>query len=205
MAGARADTVVFDLGNVLIPWNPRFLYRKLFRGDEKRVEWFLKNVCTTEWNETHDAGRAFANGVAELAGKHPEHRELIEAYAARWDEMLGEPIAENVALLEELKAAGRRVYALTNWPAEKFPVARSRCPFLQLFDGIVVSGKEGVRKPRPEIFGILVQRHDLDPERTVFIDDVLKNVEAARSLGFQAIKYDSPEQLRRALTELGLP
>lgn len=197
--------MVFDLGNVLIPWNPRLLYRKLFGGDEKRVEWFLKNICTTEWNETHDAGRAFSDGVAELVVKYPEHAEFIEAYSARWDEMLGEPIAGNVALLEDLKKAGRGVYALTNWPAEKFPVARSRCPFLKLFEGVVVSGEEGVRKPSSEIFGILVSRYDLDPERTVFIDDVQKNVDAARSLGFRGIRCESPEQLRRDLALLGLP
>jgi 2-haloacid dehalogenase len=199
------DTVVFDLGNVLIPWDPRFLYRKIFAGDEARIERFLREICTTEWNETHDAGRAFADGVAELVGRHPEHADAIRAYAERWDEMLGEPIAPNVALLGELKDAGRGIYALTNWPEEKFPEAQARCPFLERFDGIVVSGREGVRKPSPAIFRLLVSRYGVVPERSVFVDDVERNVEAARALGFQGIRYETSDQLRRDLAALGLP
>jgi 2-haloacid dehalogenase len=205
MAPRKVDSVVFDLGNVMIPWNPRFLYRKLFNGDEKKVEWFLENICTGEWNETHDAGRAFADGVAELIGRHPEHRELIEAYVGRWDEMLGEPIAENVALARDLKDAGLALYVLSNLSREKYPATRARCPFLEWFDGIVISAHEGVRKPFPGIFEVLVKRYGLAPERTVFIDDSGKNIEASRSLGFLGIKYDSPDQLRTDLKQLGLP
>ncbi len=205
MTSPAVDTVVFDLGNVLIPWDPRHLYRKLFQGDEARVEWFLREICTAEWNETHDSGREFADGVAELVGRHPEHADAIRAYNERWDEMLGEPIAPNVALIGELQAAGRGVYGLTNWPAEKFPVALGRCPFLERFDGIVVSGREGVRKPSPEIFRLLMGRYGVVPERSAFVDDVERNVEAARALGFHGIRYESPESLREALTRLGLP
>jgi len=205
MAGSRIEAVVFDLGNVLIPWNPRFLYRKLFGGDEAKMDWFLANVCTFAWNETFDSGRSFAEGVSELIAQFPQYADMIRAYDSRWEEMLGDPIEENVALLQDLKRAGHPVYALSNWPAGKFQIARRRCPFLSLFDGMVISGEVGFKKPSPEIFQLLLSKHKLDPGRCVFIDDTSGHVAAARSLGLNGIVYQSPVQLRQDLGRLGLP
>ncbi len=202
MAGPQR-AVVFDLGNVLIPWDPRFLYRKLL-PDEAAVEAFLRDVCTAEWNLSLDAGRDWGEAVAERIAAHPAHAPLIEAYDRRWEEMLGEPIAGSVALLEELAAAGAPLYALTNWSAVKFAIARERFPFLGRFRDIVVSGEERLVKPDPRLFRVLLDRNRLQPEACVFIDDSLPNVAAAAALGFTAVHFRSPEGLRAALRAAGL-
>ncbi len=204
MKNPDMDAVVFDLGNVLIPWNPRFLYRKLFQREDE-MERFLADICTPAWNETFDSEREFAQGVAELASRHPEKTELIRAYSERWEEMLGDEIGENVGLLKEAKEGGARVFALSNWPAEKWPVAIRRYAFLSLFEDIVVSGHVRTRKPSPEIFRILLSRNRLIPERAVFIDDTPGHVKAAQALGFKGIRYESPAQLRAELERWGLP
>ena len=196
--------VVFDLGGVLLEWNPRHLYRKLFAGDDDAMEAFLGNVCTDAWNERQDAGRSFADGVAELLPKHPQHAQLIEAFGARFDEMIPGPIDDTVAVLHELKRAGVPVYALTNWSSETFPSQRRRFPFLALFDGIVVSGDEGVIKPDPRIFRILLERYDVAAGDAVFIDDVPANAAAAATLGIHGIHFRSAALLRAGLAMLGL-
>jgi 2-haloacid dehalogenase len=200
----KADAVVFDLGNVLIPWNPRNLYRKLFPDDEPGMERFLSSVCTVPWNETFDLGRPFSDGVAELVARHPAQADLIRAYDTRWEEMLGETIEENVRLMKELKAAGIPLYALSNWPMEKLPAVRRR-PFYALFDGAIISSEVGIKKPSPGIFELLIARFKLIPERTVFIDDSQANVEAARKLGIIDILYRDPASLRMELSELMIP
>ncbi|HEU5060625.1 MAG TPA: HAD family phosphatase [Kofleriaceae bacterium] len=190
--------VVFDLGGVLIDWNPRHLYRKLL-PDDASVEAFLAEVCTADWNYQQDAGRAVADAVAEVSARHPERAELIAAYYERFEEMLGGPIEESVAVVAELAAAGVPLYALTNWSRETFPIARRRFDFLQRFRGIVVSGEERAAKPDPRIYQILLERYRLDPASCLFIDDVARNAEGARAAGMQAIVYTSPGQLRREL------
>lgn len=190
--------VVFDLGGVLIDWNPRHLYRKLL-PDDASVEAFLAEVCTADWNYQQDAGRAVADAVAEVSARHPERAELIAAYYERFEEMLGGPIEEAVAVVAELAAAGVPLYALTNWSRETFPIARRRFDFLQRFRGIVVSGEERAAKPDPRIYQILLERYRLDPASCLFIDDVARNAEGARAAGMQAIVYTSPGQLRREL------
>jgi 2-haloacid dehalogenase len=202
--GAPVDTVVFDLGGVLVDWNPRYLYRKLFAEDEAGMERFLAEVCNGHWNEQQDAGRPFAEAVALLVARHPELRELIEAYDHRWPEMLGGPIDGTVSVLSELKAAGHPLYALTNWSAEKFPVARERYDFLGWFRGILVSGEERLKKPDPAIFRLMAARYGLTPERTVYIDDAPHNVAAAEALGFRALRFTAPERLRLDLAAFGL-
>ena len=205
MRTARTPSaVVFDLGGVLIDWDPRHLYRKLFPGDEAAMENFLRSVCTQVWNEQQDTGRSFAEGVAELKTRHPEHAGLIEAYDARWDEMLAGPIEESVALLGELRARGTPLYALTNWSAEKFPIARRRFDFIGWFDGIIVSGEVGLKKPDPEIFRLLVETHGLEAAATLFVDDNVENVGVTEALGFRTIRFCSPARLRTDLVELGL-
>jgi len=195
---------VFDLGGVLLDWNPRHLYRKLFPGDETAMEQFLANVCTTEWNQRQDAGRSFADAARELLPHHAEKLELIEAFGKRFDEMIAGAIQGSVDLLRELKERDVPLYAITNWSAETFPPQRARFPFLAWFDGIVVSGMEGVIKPDPRIFHVLFERYGVDPRASVFIDDVAGNATAAEALGIRGIHFRSPEQLRLELVAVGL-
>jgi 2-haloacid dehalogenase len=195
--------VVFDLGGVLIDWDPRYLYRKLL-ADEAAVEEFLATICTPEWNDELDRGRPFAEGVAELAERYPAHAAAITAYHERWPEMLGGAIGGTVELVAELRAGGVPVYALTNWSAETFGIARERYEFLDWFDGVVVSGEERMIKPDPAIFQVLLDRFGLDPAATFYVDDSEANVEAARRLGFDAVRYTGPRQLRRDLAARGV-
>ena len=201
--GADVDAVVFDLGGVLIDWNPRHLYRQLF-DDEAAMEEFLATICTLEWHVAHDLGQSTAESCAALALEHPEHAAMIRAWADRTEDMVGGAIDETVEILAELRAAGVRCYALSNMEPETFPVRMERFDFLRWFDGHVISGIEGVVKPDPEIFRRLLQRFDLEPARTLFIDDSPVNVEAAKHLGIKAIHYESPAQLRAEIEGLGL-
>jgi 2-haloacid dehalogenase len=195
--------VVFDLGGVLIDWDPRYLYRKLL-ADEAAVEEFLATVCTPEWNAEQDRGRPFAEGVAELVERHPVHAAAIAAYHERWPEMLGGEIPGTVELLAELRAAGVPLFALTNWSAETFVFARERFEFLGWFDGVVVSGEERLVKPDPRLFRRLLDRFGLAPEATFFVDDSPANVAAARRLGMDAVRFTDPGELRRDLIGRGL-
>ena len=201
---ARPAAVVFDLGGVLIDWDPRHLYRRLI-PDEAEMERFLRDVVSAEWNLEHDRGRSFAEGVALLTRKHPEQADLIAAFHERWPEMLGGAIQGTVEILAELRTSGVRLLALTNWSAETWPIGRARFPFLAWFEAVIVSGAEQLVKPDPGIFRILVDRHGLDPATTVFIDDLPRNVEAAAALGFRAIRFTTPAALRTDLAAEGLP
>jgi 2-haloacid dehalogenase len=204
MAGAARDIVIFDLGGVLIEWDPRHLYRKLFKGDDAAMEEFLATICTHEWNRGQDAGRSFAEGAGLLKTRHPEKAALIDAYGARFAEIMPGPIPGAVAILAELRERGTPLYALTNFSAETYPAAFARFEFLQWFRGIVVSGEVGAIKPNPEIFHALLGTHQIDPQRAVFIDDVQANVAAATALGIRGIRFSAPDALRAELVELGL-
>jgi len=195
--------VVFDLGGVLLDWNPRHLYRKLF-DDDSAMEQFLAQVCTSEWNQRQDAGRPFAEAVAELAPLHSDKLHLINAWHERFGEMIAGPIEGTVEILRELKSRGVPVYALSNWSAETYPGCVPRFPFLGLFDGIVLSGAEGCMKPDVRIFRILLDRHRLRADETVFIDDNAANAQAASALGIHGIHFQSPSALRDELASLGL-
>jgi 2-haloacid dehalogenase len=203
-SGDRRTVAIFDLGGVLLEWNPRHLYRKLFPGDEAAMEHFLANVCTKSWNEQQDVGRTFAEGTRELMPQHADKRHLIEAWAVRFGEMIAGPIVGTVDVLAELRARGVPLYALSNWSAETFPPQRERFQFLSWFDGIVVSGFERVMKPDPRIFRILLDRYTVAPESAVFIDDVAANALAATRLGIHGIHFRAPEQLRLDLAAVGL-
>jgi 2-haloacid dehalogenase len=203
-ANSRRSVAIFDLGGVLIDWNPRHLYRKLFNDDEAAMEHFLATVCTTEWNARQDAGRSFAEAARELLPRHADQRELIEAFGKRFDEMIRGAIDGSVDVLAELRHRGVPIYAITNWSAETFPPQRERFAFLAWFRDIVVSGMEGVIKPDPRIFRILCERHAVAPESAVFIDDVADNAAAAAALGIHGIHFRSPEQLRGELVALGM-
>lgn len=203
MSGENLTAVVFDLGGVLIDWDPRYVYRDLFDGDEDAAERFLGTVTTQAWNHEQDRGRTFDEGVEILTARYPQHRELIAAYRDRWPDMLGGAIDGTVDILEELRKRDLGLYALTNWSAETFPVAEERFPFLDWFDGVVVSGRERLAKPEPEIFTLLTDRFDLEPPSTLFIDDSPANVEAARAAGLLATRFTSPEALRDELVAAG--
>ncbi len=200
----RIRAVVFDLGGVLLDWNPRYLYRQLFDGDEAAMERFLAEVCTMEWHHAHDLGVPAERTTPPLAEAHPDRAELIWAWSRRSEEMIAGPIDGTVELLAELKEAGVRCYALTNMERETYPLRRERFEFLGWFDGTVVSGFEGVAKPDPAIFKLLLDRFELTPAETLFVDDSLANVRAARGVGMQAIEFDSSDRLREGLTEAGL-
>jgi 2-haloacid dehalogenase len=201
---AQPQNLVFDLGNVLIGWDPRALFRKLFVGREAEMEWFLENVCTNHWNLEQDRGRKFADGVAELVAQHPETwHGAIRAYDERWIEMLTGEIHGSVALLERLQALGAPLYALTNWNQDKFQQARELYPFLGHFRGIVVSGDERCVKPEPVIYRTLLDRYALTADSCLFIDDSEKNVHGAEAVGMRAILFRNPEQLAGALRGYG--
>ena len=201
---SAVSAVVFDLGGVLIDWDPRYLYRQLFDGDEAGMERFLAEVCTPAWNAEQDAGRPWTEAVELLVQEYPQERERIEAYHARWEEMLGGAIDETVEVLRELQDRPVRLFALSNWSAETFPIARRRYPFLGWFDGIVISGEVGICKPDERVFRHLITTHTIEPETTVFVDDSNVNVEAARGLGMMAIPFTGGRELREELVQLGV-
>jgi 2-haloacid dehalogenase len=195
------DTIIFDLGNVLIDWNPRYLYRKMF-ATEAEVDYLMNHITTLTWNEEQDAGRSLAEGTEWLVARHPEHEEAIRAYYGRWVETLGGAIEGSVAILHELKERREhRLLALTNWSAELFPIALERFEFLHWFDGRLVSGEEKIRKPDPRFFDLLRTRFDVDFLRAVFIDDNYRNVEAALAEGLDTIWFQHPQQLREELVD----
>jgi 2-haloacid dehalogenase len=198
------EAVVFDLGGVLADWDREHLYRKLIPDPAERRR-FLDQVVTMEFNAELDRGAPFDETVARLVERFPAQADLITAYRDRWEEMLPGDFATTVAILSELVDSGVRCYALTNWSAETFPLAEARFPWLELFTGIVVSGREGMVKPEAAIFSVLSERHQLTPARTVVVDDSPGNVEAAAALGFEAIHFVDAIQLRRDLRRLGLP
>ncbi len=195
------DSIVFDLGGVLIDWNPRYVYSNIFKTEEE-VEWFLQNVTTPDWNEEQDTGHPLHKATEELIKKHPEWESEINAYYGRWLEMLGNEIHETVEIFRKLKRSGKyKLYALTNWSAELFPHAREKFEFLKWFDGIVVSGEEKTRKPFAEFYKILLDRYGLDPSKTIFIDDNLRNVKGAEASGMTGIHFHNPKQLTDKLKE----
>lgn len=200
----KIDTVVFDLGGVLIDWNPRHLYSKLF-ADKTEMESFLTNVCHGEWNEQQDAGRPFSQAIDELIPFHPKYEAMIRAYRDRWPEMISGAIEGTVDVLSRIRETRRyRLYALTNWSAETFPLAQKRFEFLHWFEGVVVSGEEKMIKPDARFFKILETRHGVEPTKSVFIDDNLKNVTAADGLGYKTIRFIDPADLRSRLSDLGV-
>lgn len=195
-------TILFDLGAVLIDWNPKYLYTRLF-ATEAEADDFLATVCTFDWNEAQDGGRLIAEANELLIGQFPQHREQILAYYERWPEMLGGPIQETVDILRELKDSGKyKLYALTNWSAETFPIALERFGFLQWFDGIVVSGTEKMRKPDPAFYRLLLDRYAVKADEALFIDDNLRNVRAAEAMGIRSVQFTSAEALAEDLKDI---
>jgi 2-haloacid dehalogenase len=196
------NTIIFDLGAVLIDWNPHYLYRSLF-ADEQEMKDFLANICTSDWNEEQDAGRSLQEGTDLLVAQYPEHEANIRAFYSRWIAMLGEPLHGTVAIFKQLKASGKyKIYALTNWSAETFPFALERYDFLNWFDGIVMSGAEKMRKPDPAFYQLLLDRYDVKAAEALFIDDNYRNILAAEKMGIKSIHFTSPEALKEELKRL---
>ena len=202
-ASSAIEAVVFDIGGVLVDWNPRHLYRKLF-DDEEAMERFLSEVCTLEWHDAHDRGTPMEASCAELAAAYPQQAELIWAWARRSEEMISGPIQGSVEILRELRAGGVPCFGLTNMERETYPKRVQRFPFLQWFDGTVVSSHEGIAKPDREIFERLLGRYGLRPASTLMIDDSARNVKAAGAVGMRTHQFRAPEELRRVLEDAGL-
>ena len=200
----KKTTIIFDLGGVLVDWNPAYVFDTLIEDEEKRNH-FFKNICTPEWNEEQDAGRTLEEATKMLVDQHPEWQEYIEAYYGRWEEMLGGPINETVEIFRQLKDSGRyKMYAVTNRSAELFPIALQKYDFLHWFDGRLVSGEEKMRKPFPEFYQLLLDRFAIKKEEAIFIDDNLRNVEAAREFGIETIRFTTPDELKKELQGKGI-
>ena len=201
---SKRSLVIFDLGGVLIDWDPRYFYRKLFDGDEAGMERFLTSICCPEWNSQQDAGRTFAEACAVLKKHYPEQAELIDAWLPGYPDMLKGTISGSVEILRELHERGVPVYAITNWSAETFPFALERFDFLHWFRGILVSGEVKLLKPDRRIFDLFFQRYQIDPKHAVYVDDVRLNVDAAVSLGMHGVHFTGAGSLRRELEQVGL-
>jgi len=201
-------TVIFDFGGVLIDWNPRHLYRKLFAvppgQDDAAMEDFLATVCNSAWNIQQDGGRPIAAATRELTLAYPRHAELIAAFYGRFDEMMQGPIEGTVTILAELRERGVPLYGLTNFSAETYPLALARFPFIGWFQGVIVSGEHRIVKPDPAIYSLLIDRFAIDPSSAVFIDDLKRNAEGAEAVGIKGIHFTSPAALRAKLVRLGL-
>jgi 2-haloacid dehalogenase len=202
-AGRDIGAVVFDIGGVLLDWDPRHLYRQLI-DDPVEMADFLARVCTPQWHLAHDLGADTEQSCRDLARMYPDYEQLIMAWTDRDDVMIAGPLTDVVEVLAELRAAGVRCLALSNMEPDRFVARKARFPFLRWFDGYVISGIEGVAKPDRRIFEILLTRYELEPGATVFVDDADRNVQAARQLGIAAVRYNTPDQLRRDLRGFGL-
>ena len=200
----QKTAIIFDFGGVLINWDARNLYRKLFPTDETGMEQFLRDVDFSAWNLELDRGTPFAQGVNELSGRFPNYASLIKAYDERWEESLNGPIQPVVDALQRLKANGYALYGLTNWSHEKFELVRHKYAFFSLFESIVVSGEVHLVKPDPRIYTLLLEKIKRRPGQCIFIDDSLKNIATAQSMGFISIHFQSPQQLIDELQRIGI-
>ena len=197
------QTIVFDLGGVLIDWNPRHFFKTVF-DKEAEMEYFLHNICTNDWNELQDAGRSLKDATDILVRHFPDYESLIRMYYGEWRKMLHGAIPGTVDILSKLKSNDHRILALTNWSQEPFPVAKEIFEFLGWFEDILVSGEEKLKKPVPAIFNLLIRRYQLEPAKSIFIDDNLRNVVAALEVGLDAIHFVSPEILVSELNKRGI-
>ena len=192
----QIDTIIFDLGGVLVDWKPEYVYRKVFNGNEEKVQWFLNTICTPEWNIEQDGGRTIEEAVHLKIAEFPQYEDLIRLFYNEWEHMFSGPITKNVELFKKLKIAKNyKIYALTNWSAEKWGKALELFPFFNDFDGVVVSGQEKTRKPNPEIYNILLDRYNITPKNAIFIDDNKENIITAKTLNLNGIHYQNTSQL----------
>lgn len=201
----KINTIIFDLGGVLIDWNPKHVFHEDYFDSLEKRDYFFSNICTHEWNEEQDAGRSIVEATQLLVQQFPEWEPAIRDYYGRWTDMLGGPIHETVDIFKKIKQeTDFKTYALTNWQADLFNIALVRYNFLHWFDGRVVSGEEKTRKPFPEFYQRLLTRYNINPAEALFIDDNLRNVQAAEELGINAIHFLNPGQLRSAMSNFGI-
>jgi 2-haloacid dehalogenase len=201
----KTDTIIFDLGGVLIDWNPLYVYTDTYFDAPEKRDYFFKHICTSDWNEEQDAGRSIVVATQVLLDKFPDWEQPIRDYYGRWTEMLNGPIHETVELFRQLKTSGKyKIYALTNWQADLFNIALVRYNFLHWFDGRVVSGEEKTRKPFPEFYHCLLNRYQVDASKALFIDDNFRNIQAAEAIGIPSIHFTSSKQLQQELVERGI-
>lgn len=196
----QIQNIIFDFGGVLVDWNPRHLFKNHFTN-EKEMEWFLDNICTEDWNLQQDKGRSLAEGTTILQKQFPEFHNQIQLFYGEWETMLKDEIPGSVALLYRLKEK-YKVYGLTNWSDETIGIAYRRFPFFSAFEGIVVSGQEKMIKPDEQIYQLILDRYGLQAANTVFIDDNLKNIKAAKEIGLHAIHFENPTQLEKSLSAI---
>ena len=196
-------TLIFDYGGVLVDWNPHYMLDKYF-GSVEKAEWFIQNICTSEWNNETDAGKPYDQAVAELSARYPEWKEAIEAYRDHWIDMMNGEVPGMYDLLKELKDNGYRILGLTNFSSETFSQIRYTYRIFSLIDGMVVSAEEFLIKPDPELYRVLIRRFGLDVRECIFIDDKLPNVLAAEALGIKGIQFKGPEALRKSLNAEGI-
>lgn len=198
------QAILFDFGNVLIEWNPRYVYRRYFPNNEEAMEQFLREVNFMDWNAQQDKGRLFTEGVADLSKQFPHRAELIQAYHDNWSDSIGDSLTGTIEIMKQLKKAGYPLYGLSNWSAETFPIIRQKFEFFDLLDDIIISGEVGAIKPEPEIFEITLQRIGRPAQECLFIDDSLANINQARKLGFVTVHFQSAEHLAEVLHEMKL-
>ena len=198
----KINTIIFDFGGVLIDWNPRYMYRDEFE-ESSEMEHFLNEVCTDDWNLQQDKGRTLAEGTRILQDNFPEHALKIQLYYDQWEKMIKGDIPQNVAVLQKLKEK-YKLYGLTNWSAETFPIVFKQFSFFTLFDGIVISGEEKLIKPDKKIFELMLERYHLEAKNSLFIDDNIHNIRAANEMGFKTIHVQEKTDLKTELHALGL-
>lgn len=200
---SQINTIIFDLGGVLLDWNPKYVFDENYFDSLEKRDYFFENICTSDWNEEQDAGRPIVEATQQLISEFPDWEQPIRDFYGRWTEMLKAPIPGTVEIFRQLKASGKyKLYALTNWQAELFHIPLVRYDFLHWFDGRVVSGEEKTRKPFPEFYQRLLDRYNVDPSKALFIDDNLRNVNAGEQVGIKSIHFQSPGQLRKTLKKL---
>jgi 2-haloacid dehalogenase len=200
----KIETIIFDLGGVLVDWNPEYVYLNEFNGDRKKMQWFFDNICTSSWNEEQDGGYLMADATEERINLFPKYKKLIKMFYGRWEEMLKGEIKGTVEILHKLKRKKYKLIALTNWSSETFPVAVKKFKFLKLFDGIVVSGKVKMLKPFPEIYNYTLKKYGLIANKSIFIDDRISNVDGAIKCGINGVQFVSPKNLIIALKKYGI-
>jgi len=196
--------IIFDFGGVLLDWDPRYLYQRFFPGQPQAIDNFLKEIDFYNWNAQQDKGRPFAEGIAELSAQFPKHIHLIQAYFDYWEDSVTGAIKGTVDILKALKQKGYPLYGLSNWSAETFPRARYKYPFFNWFDDIFLSGAVGLIKPDQAIFNLLLRKTGYSATECLMIDDSQINVETAREMGFETIRFTTPEQLRTDLQKMNL-
>lgn len=199
----KIETIIWDLGGVLIDWNPQYVFNETYFESEEKRDYFFRHICTSDWNEEQDAGRSIVEATQLLVSEFPDWEKPIRDYYGRWTDMLNGPVQDTVEIFRMLRDSNRfKQYALTNWQANLFDIALVRYDFLHWFQGRVVSGEEKTRKPFPDFYKRLLDRYNVDPSTAIFIDDNLRNVKAAEELGIKSIHFHNPGQLKQAFSDI---